>query len=183
MNKRTVIYVRVSTENQTLEQQIKNCTDFCKYKGWNYDVVTEIQSSIKKRPKFEQVLKDCRNGKYNNIVVFRLDRAWRRSRDFIMDFDSLQFKGVNVISTTEGLDPTTPMGKAMMTIIVALGELERTNISIATKARLEAKKNLGVKLGRPKGSPDKHKRSSAGYQDRWRKQREAQKPSRINSNN
>lgn len=97
------------------------------------------------------------------IVVFRLDRAWRSSRQFIMDFDSLSSRGVNVISVSEGLDPTTPIGKAMMTILVALAELERTNISEATKQRLQALKNMGKKLGRPKGSKDKNKRRTSGY--------------------
>ncbi len=179
---KAIIYARVSTEGQTLEQQINACKKYCEIKEWDYDIKTEIQSSIKERPVFKEVLKDCREGKYNNIVVFKLDRAWRMSRDFIMDFDSLQVKGVNVISVMEGLDPSTPIGKATMTILVALAELERENISLATKQRLDALKNLGVKLGRPKGSSDEHKRSSAGYVDRWRKQREAQKPSRINSN-
>ena len=95
--KKTIIYSRVSTEGQTNEQQVNACIKYCEFKEWDYDVVTEVQSSIKRRPVFEQVLKDCRNGKYKNIVVFRLDRAWRRSRDFIMDFDSLQVKGVNII--------------------------------------------------------------------------------------
>lgn len=80
-----------------------------------------------------------------------------------MDFDSLSSRGVNVISVSEGLDPTTPIGKAMMTILVALAELERTNISEATKQRLQALKNMGKKLGRPKGSKDKNKRRTSGY--------------------
>ena len=51
----------------------------------------------------------------------------------------------------------------MMTILVALAELERENISQATKQRLQALKNMGKTLGRPKGSPDKNKRNSRNY--------------------
>ena len=107
----------------------------------------------------------CREGIYQNLVVFRLDRAWRSSRQFIMDFDSLSARGCSVISVMEGLDPTTPIGKAMMTILVALAELERENISLATKQRLQALKSLGKTLGRPKGSKDdpKKKRRKSGY--------------------
>ena len=72
-----------------------------------------------------------------------------------MDFDFLSSRGCYVISVMEGLDPTTPLGKAMMTILVALAELERVNISVATKQRLQALKNMGKTLGRPKGSKDK----------------------------
>jgi len=88
-----------------------------------------------------------------------------------MDFDSLSSRGVNVISVMEGLDPTTPLGKAMMTILVALAELERANISEATKQRLKALKKLGKKLGRPKGSKDTEKRSNVGYLLREAKKR------------
>lgn len=164
------VYVRVSTDKQELEQQRKVCIDFCTFK--QYDSVTvfeEIQSSRKARPVFEDMLKRARKGEFKVIVVFRLDRAWRLSRQFIMDFDSLQTRGVSVISVQEGLDPTTPIGKAMMTILVALAELERENISQATRDRLQAKKNLGQKLGRPKGSKDKGKRRKSGYYRRWAK--------------
>jgi site-specific DNA recombinase len=158
------IYCRVSTEGQELKQQIESCKKYCEIKRWeNYDIFTEIQSTRKQRPVLQNLLKQCRQGKYDTIIVFRLDRAWRSSRQFIMDFDSLSARGCNVISVMEGLDPTTPIGKAMMTILVALAELERENISLATKQRLEALKNLGKHVGRPKGSKDKKKRSSVGY--------------------
>ena len=161
---KVAIYCRVSTDKQELEQQIDTCKKFCDMKGWDdIEVFTEIQSSIKHRPIFINLLKEARRGAFDCIVVFRLDRAWRKSRDFIMDYDSLESRGVKVVSVMEGLDPSTPIGKAMMTILVALAELERTNISIATKQRLQAKKNLGQKLGRPKGSKDKCKRKKGGY--------------------
>jgi len=163
---KVAIYCRASTTKQELDQQMDACIKFCEIKGWKeYEVFKEIKSSRKERPIFIQLLRDLRDGNYNTLVVFRLDRAWRNSRQFIMDFDSLSCCGVNVISVMEGLDPTIPIGKAMMTILVALAELERENISLATKQRLQALKNMGKKLGRPKGSKDnpKKKRKKSGY--------------------
>ena len=179
---KVAIYVRVSTEGQTYEQQVDACKNYCKIKGWNdVDIFCEKESSKKVRPVFEECLRRARKGDYKNIVVFRLDRAWRSSRQFIMDFDNLQSKGINVISVMEGLDPTTPIGKAMMTILVALGELEREQISLATKQRLDAirlyndelikKGQVPIKhLGRKKGSKDSVKRRKSGYYNRWIKQ-------------
>ena len=162
--KMKAIYVRVSTETQTYEQQIEACTGYCKIKGWkDYKIFKEVGSSVKERPVLRNLLKEARRGEYDTIIVFRLDRAWRSSRQFIMDFDSLSSRGVNVVSVMESLDPTTPIGKAMMTILVALAELERENISLATKQRLQSLKNMGKKLGRPKGYKDKNKRSPSGY--------------------
>ena len=158
------IYIRVSTQGQSLEQQVNSCQKYCEIKRWSdVEVFEEVKSATKERPVLKELLKRARNGEFDILLVFRLDRAWRSSRQFIMDFDSLQARGVQVISVMEGLDPTTPIGKAMMTILVALAELERTNISLATKQRLEALRNLGKPLGRPKGSKDKKKRSPAGY--------------------
>ena len=169
---KTAIYVRVSTKDQTYDQQLEPCKQFCKYKGFeNIEIFKEVESTRKIRPIFQDMLKRTKNGEFQNIIVWKLDRAWRSSRAFVMDFDMLQSRGIYVISVMEGLDPTTPIGKAMMTILVALGELERENISVATKERLQAKKNLGEKLGRPMGSKDKHKRSNKGYIRRYAKQR------------
>jgi DNA invertase Pin-like site-specific DNA recombinase len=150
-------------------------------KGWNsFDVFKEKESSKKERPIFEELKRRAKSGHYAYILVFRLDRAWRSSRQFIMDFGMLQDRGINLVSVTEGLDPTTPAGKAYMTIIMALNELERENISIATKERLDSIKELNEKnklegkeefkhMGRPKGSHDKNQRSSDGYKARWSK--------------
>jgi len=165
---KAAIYARVSTDTQDYEQQVNACKKYCEIRGWNdTEVFRETESSIKDRPVYNEVLRLCRDGKFQNLVVFRLDRAWRSSRQFIMDFDNLCARGCNVISVMEGLDPTTPIGKAMMTILVALAELERTNISIATKQRLSALRNLGKTLGRPKGSKDTKVRRKSGYYMRY----------------
>ena len=165
---KTAIYVRVSTKDQTYDQQLEPCKQFCKYKGFeNIEIFKEVESTRKIRPIFQEMLKRAKNGEFQNIIVWKLDRAWRSSRAFIMDFDMLQSRGIMVISVMEGLDPTTPIGKAMMTILVALGELERENISMATKERLQALKNMKKKLGRPVGSKDKKKRKTDGYVRRY----------------
>ena len=169
---KTAIYCRVSTEDQTLAQQLEVCKHFCLMKGWrDVDVYKEVQSSRKERPVFQEVLRRTRNNEYHAIVVFRLDRAWRSSRQFIMDFDNLQSLGKHVISVQEGLDPSTPMGRCIMTILVALAELEREQISLATKQRLQALKDNKVHLGRPFGSKDNNKRKTEGYRKRWSKRR------------
>jgi len=170
------IYVRVSTEGQNYEQQVSACTSYCRIKGWTDVVVfSEKESSNKLRPVWEECLRQARQGRYSVILVFRLDRAWRSSRQFIMDFDSLQSHGITVISVMEGLDPTTPIGKAMMTILVALGELERVQISEATRQRLKALRET-KHLGRKHGSKDTVKRNTDGYKRRWAKTRGGKQP-------
>ena len=179
------IYVRVSTEEQNIDQQVEACKNYCKIKDWNdVEIFKEKESSGKVRPVWEDLLRRARNGRYSIIIVFRLDRAWRSSRQFIMDTDNLSSKGIYVISIMEGLDPTTPVGKCMMTVLVALAELEKTNISIATKQRLEALRKI-KHIGRPHGSKDEKKRNNQGYLDRWARNRGDKKvekyiPERLN---
>lgn len=168
---KAAIYTRVSTESQELEQQKQSCVKFCEIKGWDYELFAETASSMKERPVFQEVKARAERGEFSHIVIFRFDRAWRSSRQFIMDFDSLTLRGVMIISVMEGLDPTTPIGKAFMTILVALAELERANISKATKDRLQALKKSGKPLGRPIGSKDKKKRVKWGYYLREAKKR------------
>jgi len=100
------VYVRVSTDKQSYEQQLEPCINFCKMKGWDeYEIFKEIESSTKERPVFNEMMKRTRNGEFKIIIVWRFDRAWRSSRQFIMDFDNLQNLGIYVISVMEGLDP------------------------------------------------------------------------------
>lgn len=180
---KAAIYARVSTDEQELRQQVEACQKFCEIKRWDYDIYTEKQSSTKERPVFNDVLSLCRTGGYSHLVVFRIDRAWRSSRQFIMDFDNLSARGVYIISVMESLDPTTPIGKAFMTILVALAELERENISMATQHRLRALKAVGKTLGRPKGSKDTKKRKNTGYIRNWDKKRGGRKPHVIHIEN
>jgi len=160
------IYVRVSSEKQSYEQQLDPCINFAKFKGFNeYTIYKEVESSGKERPVFRNMLKNARDGLHNAIIVFKIDRAWRSTREFVMDFDNLINRGISIFSVTEGLDPTTIMGKGMMTMIVVFAEMEKAYISQATKERLQALKNMGKTLGRPKGSKDdpKKPRKRSGY--------------------
>ncbi len=166
---KTGIYVRISTELQSYEQQIEPCINYCKLKNWEYQIFKEIGSSVKHRPVFEELKKKSREGEFKAIVVFRLDRALRSSRQFIMDFDNLKARGINIISVMEGIGPTTTMGEFISTVFVALAQLERKLISEATKQRLQALSNMGKTLGRPKGSKDNKKRKKSGYYQRWSK--------------
>lgn len=160
------IYIRVSTEKQSCDQQLGPCINFAKFKGFNkWRIYKEVQSSGKERKVFREMLRNTREGMHNCIIVFKIDRAWRSTREFVMDFDNLMSRGINIFSVTEGLDPTTVMGKGMMHMIVVFAEIEKENISQNTKDRLRALKNMGKTLGRPKGSKDdpKKPRKKSGY--------------------
>ena len=163
MNK-TAIYCRVSTDKQELDQQIDSCKKFCDYKGMTYDIFTDIGSGKNMdRKGFQDMLSKARVKEYEAVVVFRFDRLGRNAREVVTLFEEFENKGIQIYSLNENIDTTNPIGRAVRDIIIRLAQLERENISEATKQRLQALKNLGKKLGRPKGSKDKKDRRKSGY--------------------
>lgn len=177
---KVAIYCRVSTEGQELEQQIDSCKKFCEYKGFDYDLYSDVGSGKNfKRANFLEMLNEVRKLNYGGIVVFRFDRLGRNAREVVTLFEEFENKGIQVFSLNENIDTTSPIGRAVRDIIIRLAQLERENIAEATRQRLQALKNLGKKLGRPSGSKDKNKRKKDGYKARWKKG--GKKPSKIYS--
>jgi len=161
-----VIYNRVSTDKQELKQQIEACKKFCEFKGFEIkDIYSDIGSGkdFFKRPNFFEMLNKLRQYEYQGIVVFRFDRLGRNTIECIKFFEEMENKGIKVFSINENIDTSTAIGRAMRDFIIRLAQLERESISEATKQRLQALKNQGKKLGRPKGSKDKRKRKTSGY--------------------
>lgn len=162
------IYCRVSTEEQELKQQIESCKKFCEYKEFEYEIFSDIGSGKNmKRPQFLEMLSRIRKREFDGVVVFRFDRLGRNAREVVTLFEEFENKGVKVISLNENIDTSTPSGRMVRDIIIRLAQLERENISEATKQRLQALKNLGKKLGRPVGSKDTKRRRKSGYYQRW----------------
>jgi len=146
------IYARVSTDKQELDQQIEACKRFCEYKQFEIkEIYTDIGSgkNFFQRPNFMRLQEELKSRKYNGLVVFRIDRIGRNTAECILFFQDMERLGVQVFSINEGLDNTTAIGRAMRNLILVLAELERENISEATKERLQAVREAGKKLGRP----------------------------------
>jgi len=161
-----VIYCRVSTDKQELSQQIESCRKFCEYKGFDIGkTYTDIGSGKDyfSRPGYNEMLQDLRKMKYQAIVSFRFDRLGRNAMEAVRFFEEMERKGISIFSLNENLDTTTAIGRAVRDIIVRLAQLERESIAEATKQRLNALRNMGKKLGRPKGQGDTKTRRKAGY--------------------
>jgi len=165
---KVAIYCRVSTDQQELEQQIESCKKFCDYKLFTYEIFSDIGSGKDmNRVNFRQMLKRIRAREFEGVVVFRFDRLGRNAREVVTLFEEFENKGIQVFSLNENIDTSTPSGRMVRDIIVRLAQLERENISEATKQRLQALKSLGKTLGRPSGSKDSKPRKKSGYYLRW----------------
>lgn len=162
------IYCRVSTSDQTVEQQAEPCVRRCEAEGWEYELFTETASGAKEtRPVLDLMLQAMRKRSIDAVMVYKLDRLGRSLKHLLQITQEMQNKRVPFISITEGFDTSTPMGRFGMSIMGALAQMERELISERTKLKLEYLKSQGVKLGRPKGAKDKRPRRKAGYYSRW----------------
>ena len=142
------IYCRVSSDSQELDQQIAACKRFADYRGFEVAAIySEVGGAKAKRPQYLQMVKDLRDYKYDGVVVFRLDRLGRNARELALFIDELENKGIKVFSVNESFDTSTAIGRAMRELIYIFAQLEREQISEATRQRLQALKAQGVKLG------------------------------------
>ena len=160
---KTAIYCRVSTHKQTNENQKGRLIAYAEEKGWVYDVFEEVESSRKTRPIKQELLHKLRKGEFEQVVVYKLDRWARSSRELLLEIQELCDKGIGFLSLSDNLDFSTSAGRLHFQILAAFSEFERNLISERTIEGIARTKQQGTRLGRPKGSKDSKPRPKNGY--------------------
>ncbi len=169
MPRRYAIYVRVSTEEQTNENQKIRLKEYAKQQGWRYKIFEEVESTRKTRPIKAELLNKLRRGKYKGVIVYKLDRWARSMSELVLEVNELYEKGISFISLKENIDLSTSTGKLQFHLLSAFAEFERDLIRERTLEGLNRAKKQGKTLGRPKGSKDSVKRKKGGYYLRYMK--------------
>jgi DNA invertase Pin-like site-specific DNA recombinase len=148
---RAAIYARVSTTEQTADNQLIEIRRYIEARGWTATEFVDIGvSGIKdRRPALDQLLADARRRRLDVVVCWRLDRLGRNLKHLITLLEELQALGVAFVSLAEGIDATTPAGKLQMHILGAIAEFERERIRERVLAGLARAKAQGRRLGRP----------------------------------
>ncbi|WP_346847637.1 recombinase family protein [uncultured Clostridium sp.] len=142
-------YIRVSTKGQlegnSIEDQRKNILD--RYS--NAKIIEESYSAAKDRYVFNKLLDDIEPG--DTLVVTKLDRFCRTTKEGLQYIDKLMGKGVKIHILNMGLIEDTPMGRLIVTNLLAFAEFERAMIIERTQSgKAIAKTKPGFKEGRPK---------------------------------
>lgn len=137
-------YVRISTKEQSTDLQ-----DAAMVAAGVTKVYTDrgVSGSLAVRAEFTKALDRLEEG--DTLVVWKLDRLGRNTKNVLEVIEDLTARNVGFRSLTEGLDTTGPMGKAMITIMAAFAELERSTMLERTRAGLDAAKAKGRAGGRP----------------------------------
>lgn len=140
----TFIYSRVSTDMQTVDNQLSVLTQL--YPS-ALVIMEVISGAAKAKPALNSMVNNLQPG--DKVVAYSIDRLGRSLKDLINTVETILAKGATLELYREKATYDSAMGKLMIHMQGAFAELEREMISERTKAALNARKNAGVKLGRP----------------------------------
>ncbi len=124
-------YVRVSTTDQTCENQLRDLRAHAQQRGW--EIVEEYvdtgwSGARESRPALDLLMKAAWSGKFQAVLVWRFDRFARSTKHLVTALETFRSLGISFTSLQEQIDTGSALGQAIFTIIAALAQLERENI-------------------------------------------------------
>lgn len=144
-----IAYVRVSTIEQNEARQIEALEKF----GIEKWFTEKVSAKDTNRPQLKQMLEFAREG--DTIYIHDFSRLARSTKDLLDIVETLQSKGIHLVSNKENIDTSTPTGKLMLTMIAAINEFERSNLLERQKEGISIAKRNGKYKGRKPFSSDK----------------------------
>ena len=155
---RVALYARVSTQDQTVENQFHALRDWAVARG--HEVAAEFTdegiSGAKgrdKRPALDKMMKDATRGKFDMLAATALDRLGRNLRHLVGLFAELEALRVGVFIQNMALDTSTPVGRLTFNVMGAFAEFERELTRERTRMALDRARRNGKRLGRPTVGP------------------------------
>jgi DNA invertase Pin-like site-specific DNA recombinase len=156
--RKVAIYARVSTDAQTCENQLTELHAVAARHGWQ--VVGEFidhgvsgAKSREQRPEFDRMLKAAMRREFDVIAAWSVDRLGRSLQNLVEFLNEIHSKKVDLYLHQQGVDTTTPAGKALFQMLGVFAEFERAMIVERVKAGLQRAKTHGTKSGKSIGRP------------------------------
>ena len=142
MSKRAAIYVRVSTDKQTVENQVAALRQIAERRGWEVveqysDAGISGSKGRDGRAGLDQMLKDASRRKFDVIMAWAIDRLGRSLIDLLGTIQTLEACGVDLYLDQQSIDTTTPAGRLMFQVCGAFAEFERSMIQQRVHAGLK----------------------------------------------
>jgi DNA invertase Pin-like site-specific DNA recombinase len=153
--KRVAIYARVSTDGQTTDNQLRELIAAAERHGWDV-TVQYLDKGIsgakgrEARPAFNAMCQALGRREFDLIAAWSVDRLGRSLQDLVTFLGELHGKHVDLYLHQQGLDTTTPAGKALFQMMGVFAEFERSMIVERVKAGLSRARSQGKQLGRPR---------------------------------
>ena len=153
-HKRVALYVRVSTDHQSVRNQEIELQAVAERHGWTVVTVFKDQgiSGAKgrdQRPGFDKLLKAVARREFDMVAAWSVDRLGRSLIDLVGVLQELHAKHVDLYLHQQGIDTTTPSGKAMFQMMGVFAEFERSMIRERVLVGLARARAEGTRLGRP----------------------------------
>lgn len=145
------IYARVSTKDQSVDMQLDALRKFAVARG--YEVFREyvdigISGSKDSRPQLDELMRDARWCKFNIVLVWKFDRFGRSVKHLVTALEEFHHYNIGFASFSENIDTSSPMGKAMFSVIAAMAEFERDLIAERVRAGVSRAIAKGKRWGR-----------------------------------
>jgi DNA invertase Pin-like site-specific DNA recombinase len=152
--KRVALYLRVSTGEQTTKNQRRELEAAAERHGWKVGAVFEDAGisgakGRKDRPGLDAMLKAVARREVDLVMAWSVDRLGRSLVDLLATLQEMHAKEVDLYLHQQGLDTSTPSGRAMFGMMGVFAEFERSMIQERVKAGLARAREEGVTLGRP----------------------------------
>jgi len=148
--KRAALYMRVSTLDQHPETQLHDLRQMAQQRG--FEIVSEhtdrISGAKARRPGLDEMMRNARRGHFDVVLVWASDRIARSVRHFLEVLDELNRLNIEFVSFREQLDTGGPLGRAVVVIIGAIAELERSLIVERVRAGMRRARLEGQHIGR-----------------------------------
>lgn len=156
--RRVAIYCRVSTDHQTTDNQERELRAVAGRMGWEVvqcyvDQGVSGAKARSERPAFRAMEKDAARRRFDMVMAWSVDRLGRSLQDLAAFLAELHSLGIDLFLHQQGIDTTTPAGKAMFQMMGVFAEFERAMIRERVKAGLDRARSQNVKLGRPRVPP------------------------------
>ena len=133
--------------------QVSDLRRYCEQRG--FEIYKEycdagVSGMKDRRPALDQLMADARKRKFDAVLCWRFDRFARSTKHLIGALEEFANLKIDFISYQENIDTSSPLGKAMFTIVSAISELERNIIVERVKGGIRRAKENGKILGRPR---------------------------------
>jgi len=177
---KAAIWVRVSTDEQNVDNQLHALYEFVTRRGWEHVETYELTatSAYKEQAAYSETLRraleDARRREFDVLVVWALDRLSRRGIHHVLGLlKQFEMFGVKVVSHQEQWTEVEGPARDLLYAVMAwVAEQESLRRSERVRAALAKAKAEGKRVGRPPGAKDKKPRKRAGYFARWEAQRQ-----------
>src|SRR5258705_1804757 len=146
--RRVAVYARVSTHEQTCENQLLELRRYVEARGWTATeyVDTGVSGSKDRRPALDQLVTAVRRHQLDAVVCWKLDRLGRNLRHLVLLLDDWQARGVAFVTLGEGIDTSPPAGRLVAGVLGSIAAFERARIQERIRAALALARDDGARL-------------------------------------